>query len=216
MLIAKVKKELGPFKLDVSLRLGREFVILTGINGSGKSTLLRLIAGIDAPSKGLIVSRGETFFNSGGTKTNLPPELRKVGYIAQHNTLFPWLTAGENINFASVDKLDTEEIINKLGIESLTDLYPKDLSGGQAQTVTLARTLATKPSLLLLDEPLSKVDGDSRLQVMEYIKSLQSRWDITAVMASHHKGETGICNRLINLKVGKVELSRIISKTNAA
>ncbi len=219
MFVAKVKKELGQFKLDISLRLGREFTMLTGINGSGKSTLLRLIAGIDSPDRGIITYIGKAFFDSGletMTKTNLPPELRKVGYIAQHNTLFPWLTAEENIDFASDNAMETEEIVNKLGIKSLLNLYPKDLSGGQAQLIVLARTLASKPALLLLDEPLSKVDESRRVPVIEYIKSLQTKWNITVIMASHNKDDSNLCTRLVNLKDGSVELTRMIKKTNAA
>lgn len=216
MFIAKIKKELGSFKLDISLRLGREFTLLTGINGSGKSTLLKLIAGIIAPTEGLIVSEGKTFFDSGVAKTNLTPENRHVGYVAQHNTLFPWLTASENINFASADLVETEEIINRLGVKKILNQYPKDLSGGQSQLVALARTLATKPSLLLLDEPLSKVDEDNRLLAMGYIKSLQSKWNITVIMASHNKEDLKMCTKIVNLKNGIVELSRTINKTKAA
>lgn len=216
MLIAKVKKELGPFKLNVSLRVAKEFALITGINGSGKSTLLRLIAGIDSPSEGLIISRGETFFNSGAVKTNLPPEKRGVGYIAQHNTLFPWLKVRENIDFAAVDAIDTEEITNKLGLQDFMDLYPRDLSGGQAQLVVLARTLAAKPSLLLLDEPLSKVDEDSRTKVLGYIKYIQREWDITVIMTSHHKDDKYICDSIIDLKDGSIKLRRINKETNAA
>lgn len=214
MNIIVIKKRFQDFKLDASLRFGREIVALTGPNGSGKTTILRLIAGLEEPDEGRIVAMGHTFFDH-QEKVSLAPEKRSVGYVFQDAALFPWLTVDKNIRFGLKDKGSKvadewlAELCGELKVTHLLGRYPLRLSGGEAQRVALVRALAPCPDLLLLDEPFSAVDMELRPSVRRYILSLQRKWNIPVVMVTHDHAEIHtMADRVFNLDGGKVISSR--------
>lgn len=208
MIIIDVKKRLNTFDMDVDLRLGQELTILAGPNGSGKSTLLKMVAGLERPDEGRIEVSGCVFFDG---ETNIAPEKRRVGYISQENSLFPWLTVEENISFGlkrtekKRSKCWLEKLISELNLEKLLSRSISGLSGGEAQRVALARALAPRPRVLLLDEPFSSVDPKKRPHLRRFLKEIQQDWDIPVLMVTHDHAEAyTLGERIFELNEGKI------------
>jgi len=194
--------------IDINVYEG-ELIVLLGPSGSGKTTLLRLISGLDWPSEGYIKINDKIVAGNG---QNIKPELRHVGMVFQEQALFPHMTVRDNILFGirswSKDKkdrrlMDLEEL---LGLKNLSQRYPHQLSGGQQQRVAIARTLAPKPSVILLDEPLSNVDDEHRSQLASELKSIIKDLGLTAIWVTHDRGEAlDLADRLVVLNEGKIE-----------
>ncbi len=167
--------------------------MLTGQNGSGKSTIIKLIAGLSQPASGVIKINGNDM-------TNVPPWKRSIGYLPQDGLLFPNRTVRKNIQFAlEVRNIDSNEIdcqvdkvVEMLDLSNLLERKPLGLSGGEAQKICLARALVCKPSVLLLDEPVSSVDSKSRDLLCKELKVLQQELKITTLHISHNSLETSI------------------------
>lgn len=159
-----------------------DFIILVGPSGCGKSTILSIIGSLENKSGGLI---------------NFKKENIKVGYMFQEDTLFPWLTVYENcmLGLKVQNKLTKENIeyvkylLNKYGLTSFEKSYPRELSGGMRQRVALIRTLAIKPDILLLDEPFSALDYQTRIKVSDDVFKIIKEEKKTALMVSHDIGE---------------------------
>jgi molybdate transport system ATP-binding protein len=151
-----VNVPLRDFALDVELAVGREVVALVGPSGAGKSTLLRAIAGLVA-ARGTIEAGGETWL---GPRVDVPPERRRVGLVFQDYALFPHLSVRANVEFGR--DAQREGLLDRFGIGGLAEAKPGELSGGERQRVAVARALATDPTVLLLDEPLSALDAQTR------------------------------------------------------
>ncbi|HEY1741369.1 MAG TPA: ATP-binding cassette domain-containing protein, partial [Acidimicrobiia bacterium] len=151
-------------------------VTLLGESGSGKTTLLRLIAGFERPDTGTVAIDGELV---DAPQRFVPPERRRVGFVAQEGNLFPHLTVARNIAFglsrAEKSSRRVDEMLQLVGLEGLGKRYPHELSGGQQQRIALARALAPRPRLVLLDEPFSSLDAGLRASlrrdVMEILRS---------------------------------------------
>lgn len=208
MIIAIIKKSFPDFTLDVSLRFGREFVVLAGPNGSGKTTLLRAIAGLEAPDDGRITVFDRTFFDK-DKNLKLKPEERGVGYVFQGATLFPWLNVEKNVRFGlkgkDVDEAWMERLAIELDISHLMNRSPARLSGGETQRVALARALAPKPDMLLLDEPFSAVDMELRPALREFVADYQRANDIPVLMVTHDFAETHtLADRVFKLEAGSL------------
>jgi iron(III) transport system ATP-binding protein len=177
--------------LSLSVEAG-QVVCLVGPSGCGKSTLLRTIAGVEEIDAGTISITGRTVAGNGAW---VEPEHRAVGFMVQDYALFPHLTARQNIRFglgklSKAERVDRgEQIIERLGIGSLADRYPHQLSGGEQQRIALARALAPQPSIVLMDEPFSNLDPglrDSiRQQTLDLIRSLAA----TAIIVTHDPEE---------------------------
>ena len=190
-------------ELDLFIRDG-EFFILLGPTGSGKTLLLEAIAGIVPITSGRILLKGRDI-------TDLTPEQRNIGIMYQDYALFPHLTVLENIIFGlryhnrseqNALKEWVEWLIDQLGLSSLAGRSIRYLSGGEKQRIALARALAVKPSLLLLDEPLSALDRNFREEIRELLKMLHKEMGITFLMVTHDFSEalflgerTAILNR---------------------
>ncbi|MBN2374498.1 ABC transporter ATP-binding protein [bacterium] len=184
-----------------------ELVALLGPSGSGKSTILRIIAGLEIPDRGEIYLKRENV-------TALSPRQRKVGFVFQHYALFKHMTVEKNIAFGlEVQKRkrkDIEEKVRELirlvKLEGYEGHYPSQLSGGQRQRVALARTLATEPSVLLLDEPFGALDAKVRDNLAKWLKELHVKLNITSVFVTHDQNEAiEISDKIVVINRGKVE-----------
>ncbi len=165
-----------------------EILALVGESGSGKTTLLRLIAGLEHPDAGKIQLEGETIVN--GSKS-LPTNKRKTGMVFQDYALFPHLTIYENVAFG-LKGLQKKEALQRVydtieltGLKEDLRKYPHQLSGGQQQRVALARSLAPRPELLLMDEPFSNLDTILRDQVREEVRQIIKTMGITSILVTH-------------------------------
>jgi iron(III) transport system ATP-binding protein len=161
-----------------------------GLSGCGKTTLLRVIAGFERAEQGR-VSLGSRVLDD--EHTYVPPERRGIGYVPQEGALFPHLTVKRNVGFG----LSREErrgaavgdLLEMVGLESLADRYPHQLSGGEQQRVALARALARRPEVLLLDEPFSSLDASLRARVREEVHTLLRAQGVTTVLVTHDQEE---------------------------
>jgi molybdate transport system ATP-binding protein len=178
----------GAMAFDVALSVGeREFVAVYGNSGAGKTTLLRMLAGLVAPDGGFIRVGGETWYD-GARRFFLEPRLRSIGFVFQESALFPNMSVRKNLEFALGGDRQGDEVDRMLAVADLADLadrHPDTLSGGQRQRVALARALARRPRLLLLDEPLSALDGGTRVRLQDEILRLHREFGTTAILVSH-------------------------------
>jgi molybdate transport system ATP-binding protein len=190
----KAKKRLGNFVLDVEFALRDGITVLGGESGAGKTTTLRLIAGILTPDEGFINVGGKTYFDS-SQNINLPIQKRRVGFVFQDYALFPHLTAFKNIAYGigknnGVDpSTRTNELLALFRIEHIRDQLPREMSGGEQQRVALARALAFDPAIVLLDEPLSAVDVETRAKLLDEIEAAQRRSSIPFIYVTHNPAE---------------------------
>jgi putative spermidine/putrescine transport system ATP-binding protein len=210
LVIDHVSKSFGKHEVvhDASLAVQQgEFVSFLGPSGCGKTTILRMVAGFETPSRGRIVIGGKDV-------TNLKPNNRNIGMVFQSYALFPNLTVGGNIGFGlKVAGASTAEISDRvketlalIKLPQLADRYPWQLSGGQQQRVALARALAPRPSVLLLDEPLSALDAKIRVSLREEIRSIQQDLGITTIFVTHDQEEAlSMSDRVMVMNTGHVE-----------
>jgi iron(III) transport system ATP-binding protein len=208
--INNVTKRFGDFVAldDVSLTVNEgEFVCFLGPSGCGKTTLLRAIAGLDFQSEGRLVHNKKDI-------SHLPPVQRDFGIVFQSYALFPNLTVAQNISYGlSVremgrDKVEARvrELLETVGLQDSYNKYPTALSGGQQQRIALARALANKPGLLLLDEPLSALDAKVRIKLRHEMKELQRNLGITTIMVTHDQEEAlSLADRIVVMNHGILE-----------
>jgi iron(III) transport system ATP-binding protein len=193
---------------DVSLEVeGGKLVCFLGPSGCGKTTLLRVIAGLEAQDAGSVEIGGRDV-------SRLPPAQRDFGIVFQSYALFPNLTVAQNVGYGLVNRRKRRreisarvaELLQLVGMPEQGAKYPAQLSGGQQQRVALARALASSPSLLLLDEPLSALDARVRLHLRDEIKTLQRRLGVTTVMVTHDQEEAmAMADRIVVMNRGRVE-----------
>ena len=209
-LTVDIRKKLSSFTLDVNFTAGPGMLGILGPSGSGKSMTLKSIAGIVRPDDGIITSSGLTLFDK-SDKIDLKPQKRKVGYLFQNYALFPSMTVAGNIA-SGLGKLSQAEraervsqMIRRFRLEGLEDASTTRLSGGQQQRVALARCLATRPDVLLLDEPFSAMDGYLREGLREELRNALSDFDGVSIMVTHDRNEAyDLCNDVILIDQGKV------------
>ena len=193
---------------DVNLSIARgEFVSFLGPSGCGKTTVLRMIAGFETPSAGHIHVDGRDV-------THLRPNQRKIGMVFQAYALFPNMTVAGNIGFglkiAGMGKDEAaarvSEMLKLIGLTGFEKRYPYQLSGGQQQRVALARALAARPSMLLLDEPLSALDAKIRVSLREQIREIQKELGITTIFVTHDQEEAlSISDRIMVMNAGRAD-----------
>lgn len=212
MIELNIKKNLlgnqGKFLLEVRLQVEQgEFVTLFGESGAGKTTLLRCLAGLVEPDAGSIRVDGETWFDS-AKQTRLPVQQRRVGYMFQDYALFPNMSVRGNLEFAlrkGANRQRVDELIEIMALGELQQRKPNGLSGGQQQRVALARALAAEPQLLLLDEPFSALDHETRLRLQDEVLQLQRHFGITTVMVSHDVSEVyRLSKRVLVIEQGRI------------
>ena len=180
--------------LDFNLTIKNEgdIICLLGPSGIGKTTILRSIAGLQKIVKGKIILKGVTLSSE---KRHIEPERRNIALSFQDNSLFPHFTVLENINFGAKRnrkanyRMNAKELIEILHLEGLEGKYPHQISAGEAQRVSLARSLMSKPDLLLLDEPFSNIDQSLKVEVQKNIKKILKEKKITTIMVTHDSYE---------------------------
>lgn len=168
-----------------------QLICISGPSGIGKTTLLRMIAGLTKPDRG-IIQVGDRIFYDSLNNINLSPQKRNIGFMFQDYALFPNMTVEENISFAQnkvKDKAWVDTLIKSYGLDALRNQKPDKLSGGQKQRTALARTLAKKADLLLLDEPLSSVDSTMRIKLQNEILKTHAVFGSTTLVVSHDQDE---------------------------
>jgi putative spermidine/putrescine transport system ATP-binding protein len=184
-----------------------EFVSFLGPSGCGKTTTLRMVAGFETPTSGSITLDGEDI-------TDKSPNQRNVGMIFQSYALFPNMTVEQNIGFGlrirkfndAEMKTRAREMLELIHLEQHAHKYPYQLSGGQQQRVSLARALAIRPQVLLLDEPLSALDAKIRVSLRSEIRAIQKTLGITAIFVTHDQEEAlSISDRIVVMNAGLVE-----------
>ena len=212
MLEASINKKLWHFNLQVELKVSNQIVVLWGPSGSGKTTVLHCLAGLRNPSSGFVKINNQVVFSS-EEKINIPTRLRNIGYLFQDYALFPHMTVKKNVLYGlnstkkkTAKTLDPLELLNSFGVGHLMDRYPRQLSGGERQRVALARALAVQPRLLLLDEPLSALDKETRLNLRQELKNLHRQWKIPFVLVTHDEEEAKFLgDQIISMEKGEVK-----------
>ncbi|MCI3273968.1 ABC transporter ATP-binding protein [Streptomyces cylindrosporus] len=192
--------------LDLTVRPG-EFLALLGPSGCGKTTALRMLAGFEHPDSGEVLVDGEDV-------TRVPAHRRDAGMVFQSYSLFPHLNALDNVAFGlRMRKVGTAErrsraaeLLELVGLADKGDRFPHQLSGGQQQRIALARALALRPRVLLLDEPLSALDAKVRLTLREEIRRLQQELGITTLFVTHDQEEAlSVADRVAVMRSGRLE-----------
>lgn len=205
------KKILDDFTLQI--KKGAKVCIL-GESGSGKSTVLRLIAGLERQSSGRIEINGKVFSDN---RVFISPEKRGIGMVFQDYALFPHMTVEKNITFGLSGKSKEEkrelldEMLNIIHMKDYEHRHPYELSGGQQQRIAIARSLILKPSVLLLDEPLSNLDSSLKKKIRADLKEIIEQAHITTLLVTHDKNDCiSICDYVFILKNGKIVQSGLI------
>jgi iron(III) transport system ATP-binding protein len=207
--LAGIRKDFGSFTAlrDIDLQVAKgEFVCFLGPSGCGKTTLLRIIAGLEAQSAGCIELAGRDI-------SALPPAERNYGIVFQSYALFPNLSVADNVAYGLVNRkmpkaraaARVSELLKLVGLPGNEAKYPAQLSGGQQQRIALARALATAPSLLLLDEPLSALDAATRVVMRDEVRRIQKMHNIAALLITHDQDEAlSLADRIAVLKDGRL------------
>ncbi|MCI8312465.1 MAG: ABC transporter ATP-binding protein [Lachnospiraceae bacterium] len=194
--------------VDFSVEEG-EFVAIVGTSGSGKSTLLHMIGGLDRPTEGTVTMAGKDIFSLSDDALTVFRR-RKIGFIFQSYNLVPVLDVYENIVLPieldgnKVDKKHIHNIIHTLGISEKMDAYPNQLSGGQQQRVAIARALASKPAIILADEPTGNLDSKTSTDVLGLLKVTSEKFRQTMVMITHNEEIAQMADRIIRIEDGKI------------
>ncbi|MED5499370.1 MAG: molybdenum ABC transporter ATP-binding protein [Pseudomonadota bacterium] len=202
-----VQKRLGDFSLDISLSVPASGVTaLFGQSGSGKTSLLRLIAGLDRPDAGH-VRLGERTLTDIANRTHVPIHKRQLGVVFQEARLFPHYRVRGNLTYGmpSSARPRFDDLVTLLGIEHLLERLPGTLSGGEARRVAIGRALLTQPRLLLMDEPLTGLDGERKQELLRYLVRLTREIDIPVVYVSHDTAEiSAIADHLALIEQGRL------------
>lgn len=194
--------------VDLSVDDG-EFVAVVGTSGSGKSTLLNMLGGLDRPTSGKVIVDGKDIFSLKDEALTIFRR-RKIGFVFQAYNLVPVLNVYENIvlpvelDGKNVDKKFVDNIISTLGLEDKVTSLPNQLSGGQQQRVAIARALASKPAILLCDEPTGNLDSRTSQDVLGLLKISSSKYEQTIVMITHNEEIAQMADRIVRIEDGRI------------
>ena len=187
-----------------------EFVAVVGMSGSGKSTLLHLLGGLDRPTDGTVIVDGQELYKMNDEQLTIFRR-RNVGFVFQNYNLVPILSVYENIVLPieldgnKADKPFIDKIIDTLGLKEKRDAMPNQLSGGQQQRVAIARALATKPSILLADEPTGNLDSKTSQDVLGVLKMTSTQFHQPIMMITHNEHIAQLADRVIHIEDGKIK-----------
>ncbi len=213
----RIVKKLNYFTLDVDFSMGNELLVIEGASGAGKTTILNCLAGTVTPDEGRIAVDNRILF-SHTDKVNVPAEKRNLGYLFQNYALFPNMTVKQNVLYGLKNKKEYRRresrkelleyaayMMETLGISHLADKSAASISGGEKQRVALARAMVTKPALLLLDEPFSALDENTKCRVYDEFMGFKETLGIPTILITHNHRETELfADKNITLMEGKV------------
>ena len=210
---ASFRLRLPEFNLTPEFELGPEMAVLFGASGAGKSLTLRTLAGLVKPDEGTIRLNGQVLFDN-EAEIDLAPQDRSIGYVPQHYALFPHQSIAKNIAFGLHDVSSAErqarvsELLIRMRLERLADRKPAEVSGGQQQRTALARALARRPNMLLMDEPFAAVEEDLRSHLREELVKIQKDFAIPVLLVTHSRAEAyALAERMVVISEGKVAQS---------
>lgn len=213
----RIYKKLNYFDLDVDVSIGDELLVIEGASGAGKTTVLNCLSGLLTPDRGHIEVNGKVLFDD-ASRININTEKRHIGYLFQNYALFPNMTVRNNVLYGLKSRrnfrhrqewkemLDyAENTMETLGIAHLADKRPTHISGGEKQRVALARAMVTKPSLMLLDEPFSALDENTKEKIYDEFMSFKDMLRIPTVLITHNHREAELfADKIITLKQGRI------------
>jgi putative ABC transport system ATP-binding protein len=194
--------------VDLSVEQG-EFLAIVGTSGSGKSTLLHMLGGLDRPTSGKVYVENKDIFSLKDEPLTIFRR-RKIGFVFQAFNLVPTLNVYENIVFPiqldgnTIDETFTNEVISSLGLAEMLNRLPNQLSGGQQQRVAIARALATKPAIVLADEPTGNLDSKTSQDVLSLLKVTGQKYSQTIVMITHNEAIAQMADRIIRIEDGHI------------
>ena len=197
---------------NLNLESGDIFALL-GESGSGKSSALKFIAGLEKAQLGSVALDGNDLSDDGSH--SVKPELREIGMVFQDYALFPHMTVYQNISFginqlSKIEKtIKVEQLLDLINLRGIEKKYPHQLSGGEQQRVSLARSLATSPKLLLLDEPFSSLDKSHRDQLVREVRDILKKAGVTSILVTHDEYEA----KEFADKVGIIDKKRLLIKS---
>jgi putative ABC transport system ATP-binding protein len=194
--------------VDLQIRAG-EFIAITGPSGSGKSTLLQLLGGLDRPSTGDVVYRGQSFANSFDLDQY---RSQHVGFVFQAFYLLPTLTAMENVQIPMFESRlsareraeKAEALLRDMGLEQRLKQHPNKLSAGERQRVAIARSLANDPEILLADEPTGNLDSENSARIMALLAGIQARRKMTIIVVTHEEEVARCAERGVHILDGRI------------
>ena len=188
----------GAFALDATLAAGPGVLALFGASGSGKTTLIDIVAGLIRPARGHIVLDGEVLTDT-AAGIHVPPHRRRIGYVFQEGRLFPHLSVRQNLVYGrwfarsridpAADAVRLAQVTSLLGLGSLLERAPKNLSGGEKQRVAIGRALLSEPRLLIMDEPLAALDQARKDEILPYLERLRDEAGVPMIYVSHSAPE---------------------------
>lgn len=220
MIELRIRLERAGFLLDVDLQLPASGIgAVFGPSGSGKTTLLRAVAGLERPSDARIVVDGETWEDT-RTGVHLPTHRRRLGYVFQEASLFDHLDVRGNLDFgrrrSGGDARSLDDLVELLGIGGLLHRRPHALSGGERQRVAMARALATRPRILLLDEPLAALDLERKREILPWLERLRDELRLPMLYVTHSGDEVArLADHLVLMDAGRVRASGPLAQTLA-
>ena len=186
-----------------------EFVAVVGTSGSGKSTLLHMVGGLDIPTSGTVFVRNRNLSELNDNELTIFRR-RNIGFVFQNYNLVPILNVYENIvlpielDGMKIDEEYIDSIINTLGLNQKLTNMPNNLSGGQQQRVAIARAIATKPAIILADEPTGNLDSKTSMDVIGLLKMTSQKFNQTIVMITHNEEIAQLADRIIRIEDGKI------------
>lgn len=199
MISIAIEKKLKAYHGQQLLQVNRQFAAgsitkIYGPSGAGKTTFLKIIAGLVTPEKGTIINDGVTWYNA-EDKISMPVQQRNIGFVFQHYALFPNMTVKQQMEYATTDEAWINKLLLLGKLDTLQEHKPEYLSGGQQQRLAILRALATKPKLLLMDEPFSALDVKMKTTLIAELKPILKELGATALIVSHYPQELeGLAN----------------------
>lgn len=204
MIAAEIHKKLNvginETNLNIELQAGKgSITLMHGPSGVGKTTFLKIMAGLMLPEQGKIITDGQVWLDT-ASGINIPPQKRRTGFVFQNYALFPNMTVRQHLEYATTDTGWIDQLLKTVKLDAFADRKPAQLSGGQQQRLAISRAMAIKPSLLLMDEPFSALDHQTKTTLIAELKAIWDQLQTTVIIVSHYPQELiGIATAEVNI-----------------